>query len=225
MLKLIRLEMHRLSWKSILRTIILINIIIFCLLIIMQSDGSGFTSYEEIFFVLALLLGIAYIVYASVLYARIFVQEFRDRTITILFTYPVSRVKILLAKVIFVIGFIFCLIVCSHFILSIFFYMLNKLVSFSITLEPLTTAAILKILGQLIVFSLLCTGLSLFSLFFGMIRTSVPATILSSVLVVFLLNTNEHGDFSAGLPFLMISCLVGYLLASITLWKVLKRDL
>src|SRR5690625_4130466 len=111
MLKLIRLEMHRLSWKSILRTIILINIIIFCLLIIMQSDGSGFTSYEEIFFVLALLLGIAYIVYASVLYARIFVQEFRDRTITILFTYPVSRVKILLAKVIFVIGFIFCLIV------------------------------------------------------------------------------------------------------------------
>lgn len=225
MFELIRLEMKRLKWKAMFRTVLIMNAIILGLALLMQSDPGEFTSYMEVFYVIEILIGMVFIIYTSVLLSRVFVQGFRDQTISILFTYPINRKKLLMAKLILVSAFTFCLIFLSHVTLSACFYFLSKVFSFSISFDPLTGKMIVSRFLHLFIFSITCTGLSLISLFFGMLRKSVPTTIVSSVLTILLLNTDADGDFSLGLAFLALIGLLGFFFAYITIRRAVKMDL
>lgn len=50
-----------------------------------------FRSYTEMFETIDLFVRGTFIIYASVMISKLIISEFRDKTITLLFAYPVSR--------------------------------------------------------------------------------------------------------------------------------------
>lgn len=225
MFYLIKLEMKRMNLYAIFRTVLILNIFILGLVLLIYSDSNEFKSYTEVFNIIKVLVGIVFIVYASVLLAKIFVQEFRDKTISILFMYPVNRKKLLMAKVIIVSTLTFSFVVLSNIVLSGGVLLLSKVLPFMEILNPLTAETVVNTVINLIVFAIACTGLGLIPLFFGMIKRSVPITIVSSMFVIMLLNTDGSGQLSIGIVFQVLFGIIGFLIAYQTIRKATRVDL
>lgn len=224
MLHLIKLEMRKLQLKAIFLTVFIMNVSIFGIVLLVNSDSSGFKSFEELIVFVETLVGMSFIIYTSVLLSKIFIEEFRQQTISVLFMYPIHRLKLLLAKLIIVITFTFTFISGSSLIIIGSYHFLSENLSFIHTLPTLSTDQLGDKLLYLITFSVACSGLSLIPLFFGMMKKSVPATIVSSIFVILLLDTDE-GQTSLDISILVCLGVVGFLMAYWTLQRAVKADL
>ena len=139
-------------------------------------------TFESTFLVIGLLISFIVLVYSSVLTARLVIGEYNQRTITIMFSYPLNRKKLIASKLIIImiytaisimIGYICC---CTYIILADrYFDMLEG--SFQISLlQTWIPMAITTVI--------VCTVLSLWPFIIGMIRKSVHTTIVTSLIVI-----------------------------------------
>lgn len=139
-------------------------------------------TFESTFLVIGLLISFIFLVYSSVLTARLVIGEYNQRTITIMFSYPLNRKKLIASKLIIImiytaisimIGYICC---CTYIILADrYFDMLEG--SFQISLlQTWIPMAITTVI--------VCTALSLWPFIIGMIRKSVHTTIVTSLIVI-----------------------------------------
>ena len=133
-------------------------------------------TFESTYLVIGLLMSFIFLVYSSVLTARLVIGEYSQRTITIMFSYPLNRMKLIASKLIIItmaIGYI-C---CSGYIVLVdrFFDMLEGTFQISM-LQTWIPMAITTVV--------VCTVLSLWPFIIGMIRKSVPATIVTSLVVI-----------------------------------------
>ena len=123
-----------------------------------------------------------FLVYSSVLTARLVIGEYSQRTITIMFSYPLNRMKLIASKLIIImvytaISMAIGYICCSGYIVLVdrFFDMLEGTFQISM-LQTWIPMAITTVV--------VCTVLSLWPFIIGMIRKSVPATIVTSLIVI-----------------------------------------
>ena len=123
-----------------------------------------------------------FLVYSSVLTARLVIGEYSQRTITIMFSYPLNRMKLIASKLIIImvytaISMAIGYICCSGYIVLVdrFFVMLEGTFQISM-LQTWIPMAITTVV--------VCTVLSLWPFIIGMIRKSVPATIVTSLVVI-----------------------------------------
>lgn len=123
-----------------------------------------------------------FLVYSSVLTARLVIGEYSQRTITIMFSYPLNRMKLIASKLIIImvytaISMAIGYICCSGYIVLVdrFFDMLEGTFQISM-LQTWIPMAITTVV--------VCTVLSLWPFIIGMIRKSVPATIVTSLVVI-----------------------------------------
>lgn len=198
MLELIKLELQKskFRWFSPAALIVTISVALAIVTLYVMGqyeEDMMLQSYRDLFMVIDSCARTAFIVYAAVLIARLVIQEYRSKTITVLFMYPVSRKKLLAAKLIIVVVWTLgAIVVCSAATTTLVLLIDARMGLIPETLQPhmLVEHAI-----QTAVHAVAAACMSLIPLFFGMLRKSVPATLVAAIIMVVVVNSN-NGEFN-----------------------------
>ncbi|MFF2480895.1 ABC transporter permease [Paenibacillus sp. NPDC058071] len=196
LLKLMKLEMRKFRIGSYIRAAIIANVVIlglFCFISLNAEikEAMSFTGYDVAFSLIDTLVRGTYIVFAAVLISRLVIDEFRNKSITVLFMYPINRKKLIAAKLLIVILFTFVADIAANLFVGVGFYILNLFAS--VVTEPFTWSVAYKSLVTVIMSALATSCMSLIPLYFGMRKHSGTTTILSSLIVVLLVCQNVDG--------------------------------
>lgn len=228
MLKLMRLEMKKYKLGGLLKGVIICNLAIMALLTMIyfadKADSADtFTSYHTIFDVIGSFVRMTFVIYASSIIARIILDEYKNKTINLMFVYPISRKRIMVAKLSIVFLFTLITVLVSNVFLDGLLVLIDRMYDF--IPESLTTDMLREQAFSVILSAVSASGISLIPLYFGMRKLSVPVTIVSAVLIVGLLSSNTNGftpNSIIAIP--VVLCLIGILIAYITIRNVDTKD-
>ncbi|OAB48401.1 ABC transporter permease [Paenibacillus antarcticus] len=198
MLNLMKLEMKKNKFGWYFKGVVIANFFILlfmCLIPYVESidEGPMFSGVTDALSVVGTFVRVTFVIFASVLYAKLIIDEYKSNTISVLFTYPIQRKKIILAKILLITGMTFIVIVGSNVFVSGAFIMFNHYIN--LFPNDLSNKWLLPALVNIVVQSIAATGMSLICIYFGMRKKSVPTTIVSSLLIISLVNSN-NGNFS-----------------------------
>jgi ABC-type transport system involved in multi-copper enzyme maturation permease subunit len=195
-IKLMKLEIKKVKMGGYIRGALIANLVIIALLALLifasRSEGDvEFTSFAFTFSIVDTMVKATFIVFAAVLIARFIIEEYKSNTITVLFMYPINRKKLIVAKLLIVVLFTFISIVISNIFIDFTLYIINNFYNF--IPDKLSVSLILTNFMNICINALACTGMGLIPLYFGMRKKSVPATIVSSILIVSIVCSNNGG--------------------------------
>ena len=164
----------------------------------------------------------AYLIFEAYLLSIIFIDEFKQRTIFQLFSYPISKIKLLWGKVISVILISFI----AHFTAHLVIQLLIKLVA------VLTESNYIPVVNQLInligiTFGIVLIGVLPFVI--GMIKYSTPITMLSGLGLAALLSNATLGsltnNFDNNSLFLIFASFISIIIASVSIYNISRKDI
>lgn len=196
MLKLIKLEMKKTKMLGYVKGSLIANIVLIGILLIVifgsKSEGElAFEDYNMAFALITTLVKGTFIVFASVLLAKLVIDEYKNDTITLLFLYPINRKKIIVAKLLIVLVFTFVNIILSNILLDLVFVMTDNIYPFMP--DQLTKSVLTHNLISIIMNAFTSSFMALIPLYLGMKKKSVPTTIVSSLLIVAIVCSNNNG--------------------------------
>jgi len=231
LLKLLRLEWKKNSMSSYFKGLIICTIGIFAAVTLMavgSPDEKMFQDYTDFMSLTNILIRIVFIIFSSVILSRLVIDEYKNKTVQLLFTYPLKRKKIIFAKLSLVFGFCFFSIIVATFMMNSAVYFLNPIMNLFET--PVEIKEMVTTLPSTFINAFMMGGVSLIPLYFGMRKKSTAATITSAVLIGFLINaTVSNGDTSTSLSQIIIvpiiMCLLGLIIGYLSYYKVDKVDL
>lgn len=164
----------------------------------------------------------AFLIFESYLLSTIIIDEFKRRTIFQLFSYPVSKIKLLWGKVISVILISFI----AHFTAHLVIQLLIKLVA------VLTESNYIPVSNQMIdlagiTFGTVLIGILPFVL--GMIRHSIAITMLTGLGLAALLSNVSPGsltnNFVDNLFFLIFASFISLMITSFSISNISRQDI
>ena len=170
----------------------------------------------------ALFTKAAFLIFEAYLLSTIFIDEFKRRTIFQLFSYPISKIKLLWGKVISVIVISFI----AHFTAHLVIQLLIKLVA------VLTESNYIPVVNQLInligiTFGTVLIGVLPFVI--GMIKYSTPITMLSGLGLAALLSNATPGsltnNFVNNSLFLIFASFISIIIASVSIYNISRKDI
>ncbi|PEF77247.1 bacitracin ABC transporter permease [Bacillus pseudomycoides] len=187
----------------------------------MFLDYAGFMSLTNIF------IRTTFMIFSAVILSRLVIDEYKSKTMQLLFTYPLQRKKLMQAKLVIVFGFCFCSIIIATFIINMLIFFLNPIIGFFET--PVSVGEIIATVPATFISAFMMAGVSLIPLYFGMRKKSTPTTITSSILIGLLINStvsNGGGQLSL-FDFIIVPivlCLLGLAIGYLSYHKVDKID-
>jgi len=226
--KLIRLEIKKFKLTSYIKTVFIANFVVLALLCILyfgdNADGNNpFATYTSSFVTFGSLIQAIFTIFASVLIARLFVDEYKSNSISLMFMYPISRKKIMMAKLIIVAVFTFATIFLSNILIGAVFYAADAYLHF--VPNPLTAPELAKGFVNMTLKAIASSGMGLIPLYFGMKKKSVPATIVTAIVLVSISSSTINGlDISTFMAVPIILAIVGCLIAFFSIQNIEKAD-
>ncbi len=153
MFHLMKLELKKFKLQSyvigaIIASISILGFIIF-IGFIENADGAFlFINYPESFLVIDTFVRGTFIIFAATLISELIISEFKDKTITVLFMYPISRKKLMAAKLLVIMLFTFFAIVITNVFVSSVFYLIS--LNFDLVQDTLTITEVQKIASKMV---------------------------------------------------------------------------
>ncbi|EMA6342732.1 ABC transporter permease [Bacillus cytotoxicus] len=188
---------------------------------VMFSDYAGFMSLANIF------IRITFIIFAAVMLSRLIIDEYKNKTMQLLFVYPLQRKTLIQAKLAIVFGFCFVSTIMATFLISILLFFLNPIMGL---LEvPVTISDIIVTIPATFINGFMIAGISLVPLYFGMRKKSTPTTITSATIIGFLVN-GSVGDANSSMSLFdfiivpIVLCILGFFISYFSYRKVDKAD-
>ena len=170
----------------------------------------------------ALFTKAAFLIFESYLLSTIFIDEFKQRTVFQLFSYPISKIKLLWGKVISVILISFI----AHFTAHLVIQLLIKLVA------VLTESNYMPVVNQLINLVGISFGTVLIGILpfvIGMIKYSTPITMLLGLGLAALLSNVTPGsltnNFVDNSLFLIFASFISIIIASVSIYNISRKDI
>ena len=164
----------------------------------------------------------AFLIFEAYLLSIIFIDEFKQRTIFQLFSYPISKIKLLWGKVISVILISFI----AHFTAHLVIQLLIKLVA------VLTESNYIPVVNQLINLIGISFGTVLIGVLpfvIGMIKYSTPITMLSGLGLAALLSNVSPGGLSNNIAdnlfFLIFASFISLMITSFSIYTISRKDI
>ena len=164
----------------------------------------------------------AFLIFEAYLLSTIIIDEFKRRTIFQLFSYPVSKIKLLWGKVLTVILISFI----AHFTAHLVIQLLIKLVA------VLTESDYIPVVNPLINLVGISFGTVLIGVLpfvIGMIKYSTPITILSGLGLAALLSNATPGsltnNFVDSSLFLIFASFISIIIASVSIYNISRKDI
>lgn len=198
MFKLMKLEMKKFklasfSFKAVIANIVILSFI-FMIAYLSKVEGSqDFVDYQEVLKVIDTFIRGTFIIFGATLIAKLIIGEFKYKTITTLFMYPISRKKLITAKLAIIFLFTFTWIIISNIFVTTVYCLLS--VQFELLPDTLTASLLQEHGASVLMNAIAASGMALIPLYFGMRKYSIPTTIISSILVVMIIGSTT-GDFS-----------------------------
>lgn len=207
---LMRLEMKKIVLKGYIigAITIVICLCFFSTVVIFASIQDHRNDYNNIISMLNAAIAESFIIFSSILMAKIVIEEYTNKTIMIMFSYPIKREKLIIAKLCIVsIATILCVVIAS--ICSVF-YLVGFDALFDTIKGDFNAASFHYWLEQLIIGILIAGVFPLFTFFIGMYRKSIAATVASSIFLVVLIQIilSQTTGFIETLSSVMFCCLI-----------------
>ncbi|MCG7408701.1 ABC transporter permease [Paenibacillus sp. ACRRX] len=228
MLKLMRLEMKKFRMAGYVRGALISSLIILaftCMVSYGQKleNDIPFDSFKMMMGLTETLVRSTFIVFAAVLLAQFVIHEFRTKSITVLFMYPINRKKLMAAKLLIVMIFTFVAIICSDVIVTGGFILFNH---FTHVIEDTLTSQLLWAMGgKMLMNAVMASGICLIPLFFGMRKYSTSTTIVSAVLLLFIVGSNNGGISLNDIIVIPIGlALIGIYIAYLGIRNIERKD-
>ncbi|MDQ0186284.1 ABC transporter permease [Cytobacillus kochii] len=196
MLKLMKLEMQKFEITKYVKGALIANIVILfliCLIAYVETNQGiqVMTSHYMAMEIIETIIRVTFIIFAAVLLSQIVISEYKNKTINVLFMYPIKRRTILIAKLLVTVLFTFFAIIFSFIIVGSGFYLFNSFTN--VIPEPLSATIIINSFGKVVFNALAASLISLIPLYFGLKKYSVPATIVSAFFVSLIISQNING--------------------------------
>lgn len=197
MLHLIKLEFKKgrftgYLWGSLIAYAVIAGLML--LLYIVEGKNSAdppFIDIMELLQAIDIFVRATFIVYASVLLSKLIISEFNDKTMALLFAYPVSPQKVIFAKLSMVFVWTFANVILANLIIGFILLSVNS--SFGYLPETLTLELQIQHGITVLMQAFGAAGMSLLPLVLGIRKKSVPVTIVSSIIVAMIVNSNNMG--------------------------------
>ena len=223
MLRLMKLDLKKFKIGWYVRGAIIANIAILALLIftsiVSQIEGEPEMRDPQMVLLMAsTLVRATFIIFGSVLIARLIISEYKNKTILLMFSYPINRKKMLVSKLVITATLTFITVILSNILVVGMFFGIDSY--FSITVDQLTREGI-----NLVPLAIATAGISLIPLYFGMRKRSVPTTIVSSLIVVSIaINNTPMFSTATFLPLQLALAVIGVAIAYYGIKNIEKED-
>ncbi|APH16088.1 ABC-2 transporter family protein [Clostridium sporogenes] len=220
---LIRLELKKFTLRPHLIGLIIANIIILFLSVSTSSiisNGAGAlptvgspTMQLDTTTLAAMLTRATLIVWEAVLISLFIIEEYRNKTINLLFTYPVNRAKLIFAKVILVCGIMLLFYICSSIFQNFSIFLLSRQFNF-------VTYGFQNLFIQVLIgISTILIGL--LPLCIGMVKKSSIATIVASIILM-AFTSNSQGSTAGLLSMPLVAIILGLIGATFSILMIRK---
>ncbi|AYF08521.1 ABC transporter permease [Bacillus paramobilis] len=236
MLHLMKLELKKfkLGWyvkRAIIANIVILALMIFVSIIAQVEGDAEIRNPETILLMASTIVRATFIIFGSVLIARLIIGEYKNKTILLMFSYPINRKKMMASKLaitaivtfITVIVSFITVIVSNILVVGIFFGIDSY---FSILPNSFTVDQLVQEGIKLVPLAIATAGMSLIPLYFGMRKRSVPTTIVSSLIVVSIaMNSNPEFPTATFLLLQLALAVIGVVIAYYGIKNIEKEDI
>ncbi|HDR6318817.1 TPA: ABC transporter permease [Bacillus thuringiensis] len=227
MLRLMKLEMKKFKLGWYVRGAIIANIAILALLIftsiVSQIEGDPEMRDPQMVLLMAsTLVRATFIIFGSVLIARLIIGEYKNKTILLMFSYPINRKKMMVSKLVITATLTFITVILSNILVVGVFFGIDSYFSIlpnSFTVDQLKQEGI-----NLVPLAVATAGISLIPLYFGMRKRSVPTTIVSSLIVVSIAMNSTTFSVATFLPLQLALAAIGVAIAYYGIKNIERED-
>lgn len=230
LLKLIQLELRKHRFARNFRTAGIANLALILFLIMigftdLGAEDYAFADYHVSFMLIDTFARAVFIIFGGALIAKLIISEYRNKTMNVMFTYPIKRQKIIAAKLIIIFIFTFVMILFTDLLMGALLVITNQFYSF--IPDTLTMSDALVLLLKYTISSLSAAAMALIPLFFGMRKHSVTTTLVSSILLVLMVCSGFNGPtFSINTVIVIPLTLgaIGLWIASLSMIRLETKD-
>ena len=150
-----------------------------------DKDMAIFSGYNNLIPLFGVFNMAVFCVMSSVMYSKFVIEDYSGKRPILLFSYPVSRKKMLSSKLLIICGFTIISMFISNFIVFLTFGITENFIH--LVGKNFTVPIILQVAENPIIMSIIAANIGVISVGIGFIKKSVPATIVSSVLLASLM--------------------------------------
>ncbi|MDA1535119.1 MULTISPECIES: ABC transporter permease [Bacillus] len=229
MLHLMKLELKKfkLGWyvkRAIIANIVILALMIFVSIIAQVEGDAEIRNPETILLMASTIVRATFIVFGSVLIARLIIGEYKNKTILLMFSYPINRKKMMASKLAIAAIVTFITVIVSNILVVGVFFGIDSY--FSILPNSFTVDQLVQEGIKLVPLAIATAGMSLIPLYFGMRKRSVPTTIVSSLIVVSIaMNSNPEFPAATFLPLQLALAAIGVVIAYYGIKNIEKEDI
>ncbi|ATI49696.1 ABC transporter permease [Bacillus anthracis] len=229
MLHLMKLELKKfkLGWyvkRAIIANIVILALMIFVSIIAQVEGDAEIRNPETILLMASTIVRATFIIFGSVLIARLIIGEYKNKTILLMFSYPINRKKMMASKLAITAIVTFITVIVSNILVVGIFFGIDSY--FSILPNSFTVDQLVQEGIKLVPLAIATAGMSLIPLYFGMRKRSVPTTIVSSLIVVSIaMNSNPEFPAATFLPLQLALAAIGVVIAYYGIKNIEKEDI
>ena len=216
MKRLIKLEITKNKFQTYIVTVCIITAVMLGLLCLLahvsrldsaDKDMFIFSNYTTLLPLFSVLNMTVFSVLASVMYTKFVLEDYSPKQVILLFSYPIKRGRILLAKVSLISSYIFFTMIISSFLIFSLFAIIEN--SFHLLTGEVTASFVADIAVITVLQALNASSIGLIACSIAFPKKSIPTAIISAVLlssifcnVVF--NLSANGTIIIFLSFFML---------------------
>ncbi len=197
MIQLMKLELKKLKLSTYVKGMLICFLMAACfiglflgILNIESEAVNDFGGFTEFILLPDVIIRAIFIIYSSICLNRMVIDEYRNKTILLMFTYPINRKKLFLAKLLM----IFLGTTISIFVSTILLTGFATVILRVMNIYPDTTMAnYVNNLQLTVLGAFTCGFASLIPFYFGMRKKSMPSTIVSGIILAVLLSQTGGG--------------------------------
>ena len=228
MLHLMKLELKKFKLGWYVKGAVIANITILALMIfvsiVAQVEGDPeIRDPQTILLTASVLVRSTFIVFGGVLIAKLIINEYKNKTILLMFSYPINRKKMMISKLAITATVTFITVIVSNILVVGVFFGIDSYFSIlpnSFTIDQLKQEGI-----NLVPLAVATAGISLIPLYFGMRKHSVPTTIVSSIIVVSIaINNQPIFPIATFLPLQFTFAAIGMVIAYFGIKNIERED-
>ncbi|MBG0968835.1 MULTISPECIES: ABC transporter permease [Bacillus] len=229
MLHLMKLELKKfkLGWyvkRAIIANVVILALMIFVSIIAQVEGDAEIRNPETILLMASTIVRATFIIFGSVLIARLIIGEYKNKTILLMFSYPINRKKMMASKLTITAIVTFITVIVSNILVVGVFFGIDSY--FSILPNSFTVDQLMQEGIKLVPLAIATAGMSLIPLYFGMRKRSVPTTIVSSLIVVSIaMNGNPEFSIATFLPLQLALATIGVVIAYYGIKNIEKEDI
>ncbi|EEK71313.1 Bacitracin transport permease protein BCRB [Bacillus mycoides] len=223
----LELRKFKLGWyvkRAVIANIVILALLIF-VSIVAQIEGDPKIRNPQIILSMAsALVRATFIIFGGVLIAKLIIDEYKSKTILLMFSYPINRKKMMVSKLAITATLTFITVILSNILVVGIFFGIDSY--FSILPNSFTVDQLIQEGINLIPLAIATAGISLIPLYFGMRKRSVPATIVSSIIVVLIaINNPPIFPIATFLPLQFTFAAIGVAIAYYGIKNIEKEDI